>query len=334
MLCFDKFFCELFQVLMEKWKKIFYAAFQATVSFVQAPTIFLNVQAAVPTCYAADVLQRIPELINALTNLEWTVEVTYSVPVEQKRRTKMRMLKASIVKHEAKTTCSGPGKWIRTEDIYSVLVESQLDNEDIDQKTWCVLQIIHPPPLSTSSYYLDMSAFLLSLVVQNKVCNPFIFLSLRKMKVFFLLSPSFPIGQTVCGAALKKNLSCSLVEGAILEQKKAYFHWWRASFSSLSNSYSNKFFFQSKQPSPLSLFVCSSLLRSEWALIYFASLLIFAKKWGGNLRNCSGEYWIEVLEKCLWVTQSYTTTHLYTFMSQLRYDTITKASWLRSNWVA
>ena len=97
------------------------------------------------------------------------------------------------------------------------------------------------------------------------------------MVVFFLLSPSFPIGQSVCGAALKKNLSCSLVEGAILEQKKAYFHWWRASFSSLSNSYSNKFFFQSKQPSPLSLFVCSSLLRSEWALIYFASLLIFAK---------------------------------------------------------
>merc|ERR1712029_86405 len=39
------------------------------------------------------------------------------------------------LKHEAKTTCSGPGKWIRTEDIYSVLVESQLDNEDIDQKT-------------------------------------------------------------------------------------------------------------------------------------------------------------------------------------------------------
>ena len=128
---------EIFQAWMEKWKKIFSVAFQATVSFVQAPMILLNVQAVVLTCFAPDVLQKIPELINALTNPEWTAEVTYSVPVEQKRTMRTRMLKALIAKHEAKTTCSGPGKWTRTEDIYSVLVESQLDNEDKKKHDVC-----------------------------------------------------------------------------------------------------------------------------------------------------------------------------------------------------
>ena len=161
-------------------------------------------------------------------------------------------------------------------------------------KTWCVLQIIHPPPLSTSSYYLDMSAFLLSLVVQNKVCNPFIFSFTKKNGGLLFAFPIISQRPKCLQDSLKKEFIMKIsrqAEEVILEQKKVYFHWWELPFHPylISTQTSSSFNQSSLCTASLSSSLACSLLRSEWALIYLPSVLNNEKKWGGNLRHSRGE---------------------------------------------